>query len=320
MIQNTESWALVIPVYNEGFEVANTVRKIHHVLKRVAKVEVEIIVVNDGSTDNTAEILTGIPGVTVLTHGRNYGYGASLRTALDYTSRELILITDADGTYPLDLIPRLMEDLRAGAAMVVGARHGQGISQAPFRRLARWCLRHLVYLLTRVYVPDLNSGMRAFRRSIYAEFRHLLPAGFSFTTTITVASLYCRYRVEYVPIEYLKRKGKSHINPVRDFVNFTVLILRLASYFEPMKFFLPISMVVFGLGILRATRDFILLGYLGSLSVIMMLMAIQFFLTGIVADVIVRRSGAALTSAALLSARVHKTRKDESTPELAEAG
>jgi hypothetical protein len=137
-------------------------------------------------------------------------------------------------------------------------------------------------------VPDLNSGMRVFRKSLYTECRHLLPLGFSFTTTLTVASLYAGRRVRYVPVRYERRIGRSNIRPVRDFIGFVMLIVRLASYFEPLRFFVPISLAVFGVGVLRAIRDIIVVNQFGAMAVILFLTAFQIFALGVIADVIVR--------------------------------
>src|SRR5581483_11393424 len=249
--------AIVIPVYNEERAIADTVKRLQLVCQRLPRYRFEIICINDGSSDRTGEILEGLSGITVLTHDVNRGYGAALRTGLDYCRQDWVFIADADGTYPLEELVRLLESAEAGADMVVGARQGRSTMGHPLRRFARWLLRKMVHGLTRVMVPDLNSGMRVFRRSLYTEFRHLLPMGFSFTTTLTVASLYAGYRVRYIPVRYDHRIGRSNIKPVKDFFGFVMLIVRLASYFEPLRFFLPASLVVFALGVLRAIRDVI---------------------------------------------------------------
>jgi glycosyltransferase involved in cell wall biosynthesis len=281
--------AIIIPVYNEDRAIADTVNRIQAICKQIPDYDFEIVCINDGSSDRSGEILAGLKGITVLTHEVNRGYGAALRTGLDYCSREWVFITDADGTYPLEDLVHLLQSAQTGFDMVVGSREGAGISKSPFRRLARWVLRKMVHGLTGVMVPDLNSGMRVFRKSLYTEFRHLLPLGFSFTTTLTVASLYSGRRVRYIPVDYQRRIGKSNIKPVKDFFGFVILIVRLASYFDPLKFFLPAAFALFGLGILRAIRDVIVVNQFGALSVILFITAFQIFAFGVIADVIVRR-------------------------------
>jgi len=276
-------------VYNECRAIEETVTRVQGMCAQVQGYDFEIICVNDGSSDNTGEILARLTGITVITHDVNRGYGAALRTGLDYCSQEWIFITDADGTYPLADLPKLLACATDKTDMVVGNRVGSGLSATPFHRLARWILRKMVHGLTGVMVPDLNSGMRVFRRTLYAEFRHLLPMGFSFTTTLTVASLYSGRKVHYEPINYERRIGKSNIKPVQDFLGFAMLIVRLASYFDPLRFFLPAAFALAGMGVLRAVRDVIVTNQFGALSVILMLTAFQVFVLGVIADVIVRR-------------------------------
>ena len=284
------SCAVIIPIYNERGAIEDTIHRVQGICAHVPDYDFEIICVNDGSSDGTGEILANVSGVTVITHDVNRGYGAALRTGLDYCSQEWIFITDADGTYPLEDLPRLLSLAAGGVDMVVGARQGSGISASLPHQLARWILRKMVHGLTGVMVPDLNSGMRVFRKALYQEFRHLLPMGFSFTSTLTVASLYSGHKVRYEPINYERRVGKSNIKPVADFFGFSMLIVRLASYFEPLRFFLPAAFGLALLGVLRAIRDVIVVNQFGALSVILLLTAFQVFMLGVIADVIVRRS------------------------------
>ena len=283
-----KSCAVIIPVYNEERAIEDTVSRIQNICASVTGYEFEIICINDGSRDGTAAVLSRLVGITVISHEANRGYGAALRTGLDYCPQEWIFITDADGTYPLADLPNLLASAES-VDMVVGNRQGHGISSSLPHQLARWILRKMVHGLTGVMVPDLNSGMRVFRKSLYQEFRHLLPMGFSFTTTLTVASLYSGRRVRYIPINYERRIGKSNIKPVQDFFGFSMLIVRLASYFEPLRFFLPAAFALALLGVLRAMRDIIVVNQIGALAVILMLTAFQVFVLGVIADVIVRR-------------------------------
>jgi glycosyltransferase involved in cell wall biosynthesis len=284
-----QSCAVIIPIYNERGAIEDTIHRVQTVCAGVPDFDFEIICVNDGSSDGTGEILARVAGITVITHDVNRGYGAALRTGLDYCSQEWIFITDADGTYPLEDLPRLLAVAASGLDMVVGARQGNGISARLPHQLARWILRKMVHGLTGVMVSDLNSGMRVFRKTLYQEFRHLLPMGFSFTTTLTVASLYSGRKVRYEPINYEQRIGKSNIKPIKDFFGFSMLIVRLASYFEPLRFFLPAAFGLALLGVLRAIRDVIVVNQFGALAVILLLTAFQVFVLGVIADVIVRR-------------------------------
>ncbi len=285
-----QSCAIIIPVFNEEGAIRDTVMRLQRIATTLAEWQFEIICVNDASTDSTAAILNEIKGITVLTHTLNRGYGGALRTGLNHASAEWVFIVDADATYPIEELGQLLSEIDNGADMVVGARKGIGITASPFHRIARWILRKMTHILTGTMVPDLNSGMRVFRHRLYREFKTLLPLGFSFTTTLTMASLYSNYKIIYVPITYAPRLGKSNIKPVRDFFGFTMLIIRIASYFEPLRFFLPLAFGVMLIGFLKGSRDFIILGQIGPLAVIVFLMGVQIFLTGIIAEVIVRRA------------------------------
>lgn len=283
-------FSVIIPIYNEESVVKDTIDSVKACADKITGFDYEILCINDGSTDNTPEVLKNYPGIRVIHHQVNRGYGAALKTGLDSCKSEWVFIVDADGTYPIEQLPQLVEKITPEVTMVVGSREGPGISKFPLKRLARWILRKMVHTVTGVMVPDLNSGMRIFKHSLYREFRHLLPMGFSFTSTITVACLYRGYHLIYTPIHYAKRVGDSSIRPIRDFFGFSILIIRLATYFEPLKFFLPISMAVVVLALVRALRDVFLVNSIGSLAVILMFFALQIFFVGILADLIVRRS------------------------------
>lgn len=223
--------AIVIPVFNEAGRVGPVLRSICATLKNSGQGRARVYCIDDGSTDGSADEIAA-EGVTLLRNPVNLGYGASLQACISHTTEPLILIIDGDGTYPVEDISTLLDAMVPGVDMVVGQRVGEGLMQHPLRRTARWILREMVRALTNVRVSDLNSGMRVFRRELYDEFRHLLPKGFSFTTTITVASLFNGRNVRYIPIAYARREGSSHIRPLRDFVGFVVLILRIATYFS----------------------------------------------------------------------------------------
>ncbi len=291
-MSNTEihSCSIVVPVYNEEQVIAQTIHRLQKAIESISNWKFEIICVNDGSADKSGEILAATPGIRLITHEVNRGYGAALRTGLRSCRYEWVFIVDADATYPIEDLSRLLKPAEEGADMVVGAREGIGIDHSPFRRLARWTLRKMAHALTGVMVPDLNSGMRVFRHRLFREFSSLLPMGFSFTTTITMAALYTNYRTRYVPIHYAKRVGRSNIKPVRDFFAFLMLILRIASYFEPLRFFLPVAFGMMGLGFFKGSIDFFRLGAIGALAVIMFLMGVQVFVLGLIAEVVVRRS------------------------------
>lgn len=250
----------------------------------------EVIVVDDGSVDGTAEAIDPLVGenVRVIRHAENRGYGAALKTGFRHARHDWVLIIDADATYPEQSVPDLLEH-RDTHEMVVGARTGSEVAIPLIRRPPKWVLRKLASYLSRVEIPDLNSGLRLIRKDVVERFMHLLPEGFSFTTTITLAMLSSGYNVKYVPIDYRKRAGKSKIRPISDTLNFLMLIFRTIMYFDPLRVLLPtavafvaISMVV-GLGSAFFGR------FMDVTTVVLFVTGVQILALGLIADTLNRR-------------------------------
>jgi len=174
--------------------------------------------------------------------------------------------------------------------MVVGARIGQERHIPWLRRPGKWLLRRLAMYITGLPIPDLNSGLRVFRRELFWRYEAMFPEGFSFTTTITMIALTNGYRVQFVPVNYLRRIGRSSIHPVRDFVGFLMLLVRLAVYFKPLSVFLPLSLGVFSVGAVKAVIDLVRLNHFGAGAVMVMLAALQIGLLGLLADLILHRT------------------------------
>lgn len=281
--------SIVIPAYNEE-------RSIDAVLKQLADImqdtpiKYEVIVVDDGSVDSTATKAEAA-GAHVLRHTTNRGYGASLKTGIRHARYSLICITDADGTYPLDQIPRLVEILISGRRdMVVGARTGQDVTMPLLRRPAKWAIRLLAELVSGTPIEDLNSGLRVFRREAAMRLFRLLPDGFSFTTTITMAMLNNSYIVDYTPINYHPRVGRSKIRPLHDTVNFIGLVLRIALYFAPLKIFVPLSILLLVVAVAWGFFSKLVLGKLADVStVVLVLAAVHVCVVGLLAELIDRR-------------------------------
>ncbi len=275
--------SIVIPAYNEEDSIAAQIRAIHSVMQKTEK-SYEIIVVNDGSTDDTAKKVMG-EKATLISVPKNRGYGAALKTGIARAKSELIVITDADGTYPASAIPVLIEKVE-DYDMVVGARIG-GKVQVPFiRRPAKWFLQRLAGYLAGQKIPDLNSGLRIMRKSIVARFYNILPSGFSFTTTVTLALLCNDYLVYYHPIEYYKRIGKSKIRAV-DAYYFLLLILRTIVYFNPLKVFLPLGALFFCCGLAKFIYD-LFIGNLSESAVFAFLGAFIIWAIGLLSDQIAK--------------------------------
>ena len=242
-------FSVVIPAFNEEKGIVPTLRELREVL---AGLEYELVVVDDGSKDRTAE-LARAEGVTVIQQPLNRGYGASLKTGIRRAKHDVIVITDADGTYPASAIPALVAGCET-YEMVVGARVGSNVAIPLVRRPAKWVLGKLASYLAGRPIPDLNSGLRAMRRELVRQYEHLLPSGFSFTTTITLSSLCRDHLVRFDPIDYRAREGESKIRP-RHAYDFFLLILRTIVYFNPLKVFLPVGALFFAAGLAKFVYD-----------------------------------------------------------------
>jgi glycosyltransferase involved in cell wall biosynthesis len=285
---------LVVPAYNEE-------NGIEGVVERLAALDlgvpVEILVVDDGSTDGTSAVLerlsAEVPALRVIDHGTNRGYGAALKTGFAAAKNEVVVITDADSTYPEDRIVDLLARIDDGAEMAVGARTGSKVNVPLIRRPAKAFLRLLASYLAGTPIPDLNSGLRAFRRELVQTYRPILPQGFSFTTTITLASLTNDHRVDYISIDYAARSGSSKIRPIRDTLGFTALILRTVLYFNPLKVFYPLTGFIGLLFLVSLYYDLFLIPDppdVGDKTVLLFAAAFQVLTIGLLSDLIEKKS------------------------------
>ena len=263
--------SVIMPAYNEEAAITSQIDAIRDVLNSDS-VEYELIVVDDGSEDGTAGKAFEAD-VRVLNHPENRGYGAALKTGIDAAKYDTVVIIDADGTYPADAIPHLIKKAR-DYDMVVGARIGPNVHISLTRKPAKWFLQKLAGYLAGRNIPDLNSGLRVMKKSVVQKFYGILPSGYSFTTTITLA-FYCNdYLIYYYPIDYKPRIGQSKIRPI-DAYHFLLLVLRTIVYFNPLKVFLPLGGILFVLGFgkfvydlfLRNLSESAILGFLGGVII-----------------------------------------------------
>ncbi|MBC7789971.1 MAG: glycosyltransferase family 2 protein [Anaerolineae bacterium] len=275
-----EAVSVVIPAFNEAAHVAEQIVAVRRVMEESGW-EFEIIVVDDGSADGTAERAVDVGGVRVLRHRKNRGYGAALKQGIRAARYDWILITDADGTYPVESIPKLLA-LSSRNSMVVGARTGETVEIPLIRRPAKAFLRWLASYLAGQSLPDINSGLRLMRKDLIERYVHILPSGFSFTTTITLASVTNDHPVEYVPIDYLARLGESKIRP-RHAYDFTILILRTIVFFNPLKVFIPLGGYLALAGIVKFIYD-IYRDNLSESAVLALLGALIIWAVGLLAD------------------------------------
>jgi len=276
--------SVVIPAYNEEEAIGAVVDELIEILRDGAY---EIIVVDDGSTDNTAKIVQE-KRVKFIQHSHSMGYGAAIKTGIKNAANDLIMIIDGDGSYPVKAIPELLK-VADQYDMIVGSRTGEEVKIQLYRRPAKWFLSKLANYLSETKIPDINSGMRIFRRKEVEKFFNILPNKFSFTTTITLTYHTTGLLVKYVPINYYKRVGQSKIRPVKDGLNFIMLIVRTITYFNPLKVFLPISIVLFLVGSAVLLYQGIFIRNIADLPVMLIIAAFQIGFLGLLADLIVRK-------------------------------
>lgn len=290
---------VILPAFNEEQAVGTQVGAVRRALERAA-IPHEIIVIDDASTDRTMDEALATNAL-VLRHHENRGYGASIKSAIAAAQHDTCVIIDADNTYPADEIPMLLQLLET-SDMVVGVRTRPNVSIPTVRKPAKWLVGKLAEQIAGQRIPDLNSGLRAFRRECVNQYLSILPNRFSFTTTITLAYLADDYRVVYHPIEYYRRTGRSKIRP-RQFSDFVILVLRMALLFQPLKVFGPLALGAALVGVAKAALDIVgvfvrnpgagwLLIFQRTLStsaVLFLLLAFQLLLVGLVADGVLRR-------------------------------
>lgn len=289
---------VLIPAYNEEKALGDVLGKVSSALNE-AHIDHELLVVDDGSEDKTSSIAQSA-GARLIRHSVNKGYGAALKTGVQSAQYESIVIMDADGTYPVWCLPELIDKMQT-SDMVVGARTSKHVNIQLVRRPAKWILRRLAEYVSAHHIPDLNSGLRVLRRSLVTQYMDILPDKFSFTTTLTVATLCDGYEISYFPIDYYKRIGKSKI-VAGDFFNFITLVLRLSMLFKPLKVFVPVASFLAIIGILKLVWDIstrlilspefswkvFATGMISATAIFLLLASLQVILLGVVADGVVR--------------------------------
>lgn len=284
--------SIILPVYNEQKAIEETISQLSQVKKNI-DFDVEIILINDGSNDSTEVILRKLSqeDFCVIHHQRNLGYGAALKTGVRAAKYAYIAITDADKTYPNDRIPEFFHKvLEKDIDMLVGARKGKSVKISLIRKPAKWALNKIANYLANVKIPDINSGFRIMKKEVVKSFLKILPDGFSFTTTITLAMEINGYSIKYEPIDYFGRKGKSKIKPIQDTLNFIQLIIRTILYFNPLKIFIPLSLFLVILAFLVLLGSWMFLSRPMDVTFAVLLMTAVFTITiGMLADLIDKR-------------------------------
>lgn len=269
--------SLILPAKNEAAALGPLLARL-----RERFPEAELIVVDDGSTDGTADIAQAA-GARVVRHPVSLGNGAAVKSGARAATGEVLVFLDADGQHDPDDIPRLLAKLDEGYDMAVGARDrssqaslGRGLANRLYNRLAGYMTGHRI--------PDLTSGFRAVRAAKFRRFLYLLPNGFSYPTTITMAFFRSGYPVAYVPIHASARIGKSHLKPWKDGLRFLLIIFKIATLYSPLKLFAPLSALFFLASTLWYVHTFISIGRFTNMSALLYTASLLIFLMGLVSE------------------------------------
>ena len=282
--------SVVLPVYNEKGHLRTEIDRISAAFE-ASPYRYEIIVVDDGSNDGGGaeidEVTRERDGVRLIRFGTNRGSGAARKAGTRAARGRVVVWTDVDMTYPNEELPQLVKELE-GHDQVVGARTSQG-TYRPFRRPAKFVIGKLAEYLSESKIPDLNSGMRAFRADVGRQFLHLLPPGFSHVTTLTMAFLANGYSVKYVPVDYFERAGRSKFHWWKDTQRYVLQVIRMILSYNPLKVFLPLGVVLGVIGVGKLVYDWSTDEFqLAANTLLVLFAAFQVFAIGLLADLVVR--------------------------------
>jgi glycosyltransferase involved in cell wall biosynthesis len=282
--------SVVVPVYNEERALERVLVDLHKVMRQKNVDEFEIITVNDGSTDNSLSILKRLRRKKVVDqivdNHENRGYGYSLKMGIKEAKFEWVLTIDSDGGFSPKEVNKLIRNIKEND-MVVGARVDKGAHIPIERIIPKKIVALIAIILTGKEIPDINSGLRVFKKSLALEFWHLYPNGFSLTTTITLAALMNGYSVSYVPVKSKRPLSKSSIKSV-DFFYFVLLVIRLVVYYQPLRFFFWPGVIFIALAVSLAIFTLITENNITDTEVLVFITGIQTMFFGLIADLIVK--------------------------------
>ncbi|MBU4360686.1 glycosyltransferase family 2 protein [Patescibacteria group bacterium] len=286
----TKNVSIIIPAYNEAESIESVVLNLQNELNKIDSQDYEIIIINDGSCDNTKTVLENIQSIEkikIINHKYNKGYGGSLKTGIRNAKYDWILIIDADGTYPTNAINLLLTKVPE-YDLVIGSREKKNKAIPWERKHAKMFLNKFASYLAGKKIPDLNSGLRIFKKEIILKYWELFPNKFSFTSTLTMVAMTHGYETKFIKIDYYKRQGKSTLKP-SDFLSFIKLVIKLSLFFKPIKIFTPISLFLFLVAVILIAGYFI--GFvpviLDTTIIILSATALQTFFFGLIAEIII---------------------------------
>lgn len=282
---------VVLPCFNEKGHIQQEIDRTHKALAASAY-SYEILVVDDGSSDGSADLLRTVDGIRLIALPSNRGSGYARKIGTRAAKGRIVVWTDADMSYPNDDIPALVAHLEEGGFdQVVGARTSEEGTHKMLRVPAKWSIRMLARYLTKTKIPDLNSGFRAFRKEVALPYLHLLPQGFSCVTTITMAFLSNGHTVEYIPIPYAKRAGKSKFHWREDTARYALQVVRMIMTFNPLRVFMPIGIGLLLMAFGKLIYDIVVWDWrITSNAIILVIVAGQVIALGLLADLMVRLS------------------------------
>lgn len=276
--------SVVLPAYNEAGAIGQVIDDVKKAMKRVA-LPYEILVVDDHSEDDTAEIARARQVRVVTRHTRG-GSGASRRTGILSAEGDIIVMLDADGSYEAGDIPQLLQHFPE-YDQVNGARTSEQGTLKFLRAPAKWFIRMLACHLTGTHIPDLNTGLKAFKKEIMRKYLWLLPDGFSCVSTMTLAFLSNGHSVKYIPTVYHRRIGQSKFHPVKDTLSYLNTVVRMVMYFKPLRVFGPLFSLLFAFGVVKSILSLVYTSTLQESDIIVFMTAIVLGALGLIADLIV---------------------------------
>jgi len=278
---------VVLPVYNEAGHLEKEIFRVRESMA-ASNYTFEILVVDDGSTDGSGELLRGIDGIRLLQFVTNRGSGSARKYGTLAARGRIVVWTDVDMSYPNDQMPELLDEL-ANYDQVVGARRTEEGTIKLLRKPAKWFVRKLATYLSGTKIPDLNSGFRAFRRDVALQFLYLLPTGFSCVTTITMTFLSNGYTVKYVPIDYFPREGESKFHWWKDTRRYLLQVVRMVLSYSPLKVLMPPAVVLGVIGSAKLIYDLFDKNFrIGTNTIVIMGVAISLALLAMLADLLVQ--------------------------------